>query len=190
MHNRVLGTVVFPARRPCKRGCCNEGGCTVLHDPKPCSWWVACFQPWVFPASFLGVRKNNLPLPGSQQIEPVSAVLPIPSFPFRKAITPSSRLGAAPVATLFLLQNVQTVAFLLTCVGTLLGTASWICMKCWQGGREIFSSSSEEWLTQQNPPPALPSQRKPCQTEAPCVLPLCSCQPSLCSGQQRAQILT
>lgn len=180
----MLGTVVFPARRPCKRGCCNAGGCTVLRDPKPCGWWVACFQPWVFPASFLGVRKSNLPLPGSQQIKPVSAVLPIPSFPFRKAIIPSSRLGAAPVATLFLLQNVQTVAFLLTCVGTLLGTASWICMKCWQGGREIFSSSSEEWLTQQNPPLRCPPSANHARQRPPASFPCAPASPLCVLGNR------
>jgi len=123
---------------------------------------------------------------GSQQIKPISTALH--SFPFRRYITPGSQHSAASVATLFLLENVQTVVFLLTYVGTLLGTVSWICMKCWQGGRNNFSSDAEESLIQRvfpfSLPPGmvLPSQTIPETTDYFPALML--------SWLQRAQILT
>lgn len=135
-----------------------------LYYVTPALQLVVCLLPVLgpsSPASFLRVRKKNL-LPGSKQIKPVRAVLR--SFPFRKAIIPGSQLSAASVATLFLLQNVQTSCLL----ANICRDASANCVldlhEVLAGGRKNFSSSSEDSLIQQTPRPVLPYQHKPCQT--------------------------
>lgn len=100
-------------------------------------------------------------------------------------MTPGSQLSAASATTLFLLQNVQTVAFLLAYVRTLLGTVSWMCMNCWQGAG-IISLPARKLLTQQTPPLGCPisTQTMP---ETPCALPPCSCHPRLHLGNREVR---
>lgn len=85
----------------------------------------------------------------------------------------------------FLQQNMQTVAFLLTYVGTVLGTAFWICRKCWQEAGIIFLLAQRHCQLSKLPP--APS----CSTSANPLHPSPGLLPSLfVSGQQRTHTVT